>query len=298
MGAFGERLKREREKRKITLDDVAKSTKIGTRLLSAIEEEKFDQLPGGIFNKGFVRSYARHLGLNEDQTVADYTEAYRASHPEESTVADPEAEGRKILEQRVQRVQQERPRMERIPWGKAAIALLLLAFGVALWGSYSRYSQPSSDAAARKPKTAKAAPAQTQSSIKPAEAPALNQVTAPTENQTTAESVPDATKDDLSATETFHVAIHAREDSWIHINVDGKDLPEDTLTADTQKSIQASNQLVIRAGNIGALDFFFNGQKLPVQGDLDQAKTVIFDVSGLVHSAPKIQPVSAPNSTN
>ena len=138
MGAFGERFKREREKRKIALDEVAKATKIGARLLQAIEEEKFDKLPGGMFNKAFVRSYARHLGLNEDQAAADYIEAFRASHPE-NPLADPEAEGRKILEQRVARVQQERPRMERIPWGKAAVALLLLAFGFAVWGSYSRY---------------------------------------------------------------------------------------------------------------------------------------------------------------
>src|SRR6267378_1300583 len=72
---FGTRLKRERELRGITLDDVSLSTKIGKHFLSALEEERFDQLPGGIFSKGFVRAYARHLGIDEEQAVADYLSA-------------------------------------------------------------------------------------------------------------------------------------------------------------------------------------------------------------------------------
>src|SRR6202051_3271583 len=73
--SFGEKLKLEREKRKITLEEISVSTKIGTRMLQALEENKFNQLPGGIFNKGFVRAYSRCLGLDEDQTIADYLQA-------------------------------------------------------------------------------------------------------------------------------------------------------------------------------------------------------------------------------
>ncbi len=291
MGAFGERLKREREKRKITLDDVAKATKIGTRLLSAIEEEKFDQLPGGIFNKGFVRSYARHLGLNEDETLAGYTEAYRASHPEESTTpVDQEAEGRKILEQRALRVQQERPRLERIPWGKAAVALLLLAFGVAVWGSYSRYTKTASDAPAKKQKTGQSVLEASRPQV-----PVASSST-PTSNQGEVEPNTEAAvvNPESNIPGSFHVTIHAREDSWVHIQADGKDVLEDTLEAESQKSIRASNQLVIKAGNIGALDFWFNGQKLPPQDDLGPVKILTFDSSGLVTYSPKVQPVSAP----
>ena len=82
MGAFGERFKREREKRKIALDDVAKATKIGTRMLQAIEDERFDRLPGGVFNKGFIRTYAKHLGLNDEDAIAEYLEALRLSQAE------------------------------------------------------------------------------------------------------------------------------------------------------------------------------------------------------------------------
>src|ERR1700761_4652976 len=72
MGGFGDRLRREREMRGITLDEITESTKISRRHLDALEKEQFDQLPGGVFNKGFVKAYAHFLGLDEDQAVADY----------------------------------------------------------------------------------------------------------------------------------------------------------------------------------------------------------------------------------
>src|SRR5512142_1245133 len=75
VSSFGDGLKQEREKKKITLDQVAVSTKISVRMLRAIEDEKFDQLPGGIFNKGFVRAYARYLDMDEEKAVADYLAA-------------------------------------------------------------------------------------------------------------------------------------------------------------------------------------------------------------------------------
>ena len=75
MGNFGERLQREREMRSITLQEISNSTKISTRMLKALEDEDFARLPGGIFNKGFVRAYCRFLGIDEEQAVADYLAA-------------------------------------------------------------------------------------------------------------------------------------------------------------------------------------------------------------------------------
>jgi cytoskeletal protein RodZ len=72
---FGAHLRREREARRITLDEIAKSTKISKRHLSELEEERFKDLPGGIFNKGFVRAYAKYLGLDEEEMVAEYVSA-------------------------------------------------------------------------------------------------------------------------------------------------------------------------------------------------------------------------------
>lgn len=70
---FGEGLKREREMRGVTLEEVSAATRIATRFLKAIEDEQWEQLPGGVFNRGFVRAVARYLGLDEENIVAEYT---------------------------------------------------------------------------------------------------------------------------------------------------------------------------------------------------------------------------------
>ncbi len=85
VGAFGDRLRREREMRGVSLEEIAAATKIGTRLLRALEDEQFERLPGGIFNKGFIRAYAKYLGIDEEGAVADYLDA--------AGRADPEAQG-------------------------------------------------------------------------------------------------------------------------------------------------------------------------------------------------------------
>jgi cytoskeleton protein RodZ len=69
---FGEHLKREREMRGVSLEEVSAATRISTRFLEAIESENWDSLPGGVFNRGFIRSVARYLGLDEDSMVAEY----------------------------------------------------------------------------------------------------------------------------------------------------------------------------------------------------------------------------------
>jgi cytoskeleton protein RodZ len=71
-GDFGERLKREREMREVSLAEVTRGTRIGARFLEALENEEWDKLPGGVFSRGFVRSIARYLGLNEEEFLSEY----------------------------------------------------------------------------------------------------------------------------------------------------------------------------------------------------------------------------------
>jgi cytoskeletal protein RodZ len=72
-GNFGEHLRREREMRGVSLDEITTATRIGTRFLEALENEQWDKLPGGIFNRGFVRAVAHYLGLNEEAILGEYT---------------------------------------------------------------------------------------------------------------------------------------------------------------------------------------------------------------------------------
>lgn len=75
-GNFGERLKRERELREVTLEEITAHTRIGPRFLEALENEDWDKLPGGVFNRGFVRSVARYLGLDEESLLGEYDLAH------------------------------------------------------------------------------------------------------------------------------------------------------------------------------------------------------------------------------
>jgi len=71
-GTFGERLKRERELREVSFDEVSRATRIAPRFLEALENEQWDKLPGGVFGRGFVRSIARYLGLSEENLLSEY----------------------------------------------------------------------------------------------------------------------------------------------------------------------------------------------------------------------------------
>jgi cytoskeleton protein RodZ len=287
--SFGARLKREREKRKISLDDVSVATKIAPRFLVALESDQFDQLPGGIFNKGFVRSYASHLGLDENQTIADFVAASAPVVPEAPLEEAP------VLASLADHVPKSRIKSKTstdgLPWGMFALALLLFAFGFALWGFHSRDKSARRIPVVSTPVTA-SAPASAPSAVEPETvvkppatetASAGSQSPAP-EPSSTAAAVPTATpQEPADNAGEFQVSVKAREDSWVAITADGKEIVQDTLAAPGERSVAARNQVVIKTGNVGALDISFNGKKLASQGRVNQVKTLTFDPSGLKH---------------
>lgn len=78
---FGSYLKHERELRGVPLDQIAESTKISLRFLRALEEGRFEDLPGEVFIKGFIRSYGQAIGSNVDELMAAYHES--GSNPQD-----------------------------------------------------------------------------------------------------------------------------------------------------------------------------------------------------------------------
>src|SRR5512134_896887 len=82
MGSFGEKLRRERELRGVSLREIADGTKISLRFLQALEEDRVEALPGGLFPRAFAKQYALFLGLDAERTVADFVEAHGQLAPE------------------------------------------------------------------------------------------------------------------------------------------------------------------------------------------------------------------------
>ena len=128
MSEFGTELRKERESRGIALDSISEATKISGRHLHALESSKFDQLPGGVFNKGIVRGYARVVGLDEDAWVERFMAAYQGS----GQLKDDDASWIEFAENvgRNRPNNSDRPNV-RLRW--AGVALLLTILAVLGW---------------------------------------------------------------------------------------------------------------------------------------------------------------------
>src|SRR5262249_6192009 len=77
MATLGQQLKQSREEKGISLQEIAESTHISIRFLQAIENDAYDVLPGGVFNRAFVRKFARQVGFDEEQAVNLYQEQWQ-----------------------------------------------------------------------------------------------------------------------------------------------------------------------------------------------------------------------------
>lgn len=74
MATLGEELRKQRELRQISLREISDATKINIRFLEALERDDYTHLPGGQFNKGFIRAYSRHIGIDPEKLVDAYME--------------------------------------------------------------------------------------------------------------------------------------------------------------------------------------------------------------------------------
>lgn len=119
---IGRDLRQERERRNMTLEQVAKATRFSVRHLQSLEADLFDELPGGVLRKGLVRSYCRHLGLDDEVWLERFASsgAFDGSEPDLAQFAE-----------NVHRARLEAmPPVRRRWWGVVvmAVGLLLLAY--------------------------------------------------------------------------------------------------------------------------------------------------------------------------
>jgi len=73
---FGPRLRRERERRGISLETIAARTNVSIELWIGLESNDFSKWPGGLFARAFVRDYARVVGLDADEVIDDFCRLY------------------------------------------------------------------------------------------------------------------------------------------------------------------------------------------------------------------------------
>lgn len=263
MSAFGERLRREREMRGITLDEISESTKISRRHLESLEKEDFEALPGGIFNKGFVRAYARYLGLDEDQAVADY------SSVSAETSAPPE---RFPLDVHEKPDPQLNPRRSAIPLVLAVVALLAVL--AVLWArNRARRSEAPINSA---PPTAAATSPQ-------AGSPSFAAPATPSDTSATpTAATPTLPAAGATVERMFVVVVRAKERAWVRLTADGKETWSGEMQADTKRLVRAARRIVVYTGNAGGIEVSHNGRPLGALGSESEVRTLTFNPGGLV----------------
>ena len=130
---LGEKLRQAREARGISISEVAEQTRISALYLEAIENNDYRTLPGGIFNKGFVKSFAKFVGVDEQEALQDYSHLL-AEQGAEST-DDPKTYRPEVLTD-------DYSRSSMLPTLIFAVIILGLLTGGILWGlNYYQNSQ-------------------------------------------------------------------------------------------------------------------------------------------------------------
>jgi cytoskeleton protein RodZ len=248
---FGEHLKRERELRGVSLEEIAAATRIKTGFLEALESGRWNELPGGAFNRGFVRATARFLGLDEDGMVAEF-----ALETAGESQAKPPA-----------RPSGSMPRDYRPALAAASAFLLLLIAGG--WFAHHEIS------VRRQKRAAAAIAASAAISVPPVAAPAANSATpivpapiAPPDanaNPQPLASLP-ITHPEPAASEPLKLHLETSKTTQIRVTGDGKLQFKGRLHSDDPMDFQARDGFEVASNDSGAVKLQLNGKTIPFDG--------------------------------
>jgi len=276
LASFGEELRREREIRGISLKEIADATKISKRFLEAIERNDHKTLPAPVFTRGFVREYARYLGLNSDEMVNRYNFA---------AVGDDRIEQSAHLERLTTPQAPPPPRKKAAPKGipppyarvdrnvYILIIVVVALAGVSYWAlKHRRETRANEERLAAETKVAPV-------TVAPPPAPVQ---TASTSTQPPP-GVPAKLTLSLEITQT----------SWITLEADGERLINDELRRGFHRTMEAKDGFRFKTiGNAGGVTMTLNDVPIPSLGHDGQVlHDVVFDRAAL----QKLQTSPAPN---
>jgi cytoskeleton protein RodZ len=260
-GTFGESLKREREMRGVTLEEITAATRISQRFLKAIEEEQWDQLPGGVFNRGFVRAMAHYLGLDEENTVAEYTLAVGDRQPVPVWTGSPPA------------VEPQQPWLAWVIVGVVAIVILAGGwFGTRFLLARRAANRATQTEALKVGSSPIAAAASLPSG--PSPAPSGNAVPAQggeSEPETVSSNPSVAAAANPAASELLQLRIEADKKTSVTVIADKDVVFDGVMKAGDNQSFNATDHFEVSAGDAGSLRLELNGKSLAPLGSPGQA---------------------------
>lgn len=259
MSNLGATFKKARETAGIPLEEIAAQTRISTRFLVAIENEAFQLLPGGIFNRGFIRAYAECLGINAEQAIADY-DRISATKPEHVEVLPDTAS--------------ETRSSDRYLYPVAAVILVVLV--IAYYLVTRKPAEPLPD------QTAPSAAAQTvpEPLPEPAAAP-QSETPIKTESEAVQPSLatggplplPVPARAPLStppspalepakpaAAAALTLDVEAKNETWIQVLTDGASVFSDILQPGATRRFSGEQLIVVTIGNAAGASLKINGR--------------------------------------
>ena len=241
MSEFGLLLKQARERRGISLRQIASATKISTGALEALERGDFSRLPGGIFSRAFVRAYAIEAGLDPEETVRQYTEladAAAASSAREVAVAEITEDDRMFL---------ERQRKAGVWLRVIAVSLVVLMCLSIVWWRVS---------VSRRSASAQPAVQMMATETSSAQPPAPAAVTPSA----------DASGPSVS-TKAVSIDVRAEASCWMQVTTDGRTAMARNLVAGESLSFDADREISVQFGNAGAISWMVNGKPAKPLGE-------------------------------
>lgn len=222
--SLGQRFRAAREERGLTLSEVSEQLRIRSVYLAAIEDEDWKAIGAAVYTRGFLRTYARFLGLDPEEAVGEFNGrigAVSAASESPARTAVPEYREPRSLSPLI--------------WLAGAVALLLIAFVVYLYFAPPRNAGGTVAAVAT-----------------PASSPSGSFGTA-------AAAAAPATPSPLPRANTLAIRISAP--SWLRVTVDGDVRMEGTFPAGTSRTFHGKTALV-RVGNAGGVDLILDGKPL------------------------------------
>ena len=238
MAGEGQMLRTARENKQWSLTDTEEVTKIRVRYIQALEEENYGILPGSTYAKGYLRTYAKQLGLNSDEIIALYSTSMKSK----DSIAPPVLKTLQV------------PAKPRSLWVRLAfiggvVVLMMVVFTIKnLYFTGNEIVDPpfASTPLISAPKSGAA------------KTPPSVPVTPP---QTTPPDVIATTQDGLTAKLVF------TQPCWIEIRIDGQASFQATYAAGTTKEIKGTDKIeLVSIGNAGGLTITLNGIELPILG--------------------------------
>jgi cytoskeletal protein RodZ len=275
MSSLGLYLRGLREAKGMSLDDIARTTRVGRRHLEALESDTFEELPAPVFVKGFIHAYCEFLDSSSDEALGLYRET--TGEP-----AAPQGPLRPLLAPRTRRA------------GPLAISIILfVALGISLFALRLGLQSSRKDIVAapvkeeaRKataPMPAASPPmpaADTSGAPSTAQTPAAPPTPAPAavlppassstalspSSSASAPTPPSSSGTSEAKPGNHHLIVRAVEPTWLRVQVDEGQVAEELLQAGAVREWTATRRFTLTVGNAGGVEIDLNGKRMPSLG--------------------------------